>query len=140
VPVGSYAGPRIPYERRCPPPAWITAFHGRAGSRIDALGPMVCSDGAILNPIGVPGGTAWSSSSATGYANISVRAGEGLNELGLVPATSGSKALYGAGGGDLRPVRACPAGMVIAGVYGNYSVTTSAVTTVGVICRTAPGV
>jgi hypothetical protein len=133
APQGGGFSPTAGYERLCPPGARIVSISGRSGNVVDAIGPLTCSNGQVLAPVGGGGGSPFSHSSGPGgYLGIDVRAGTLLDRVTLFPVT-GASAAFGGGGGSPRPSLRCPAGLTVAGIFG--SATPSNVITIGLVCR-----
>lgn len=123
------------YSFNCPVGAYITKISGRAATRIDALGPIVCSDGSNSTSWGSSSqGTIWQHVPQAGYytkLDITSTA-SGLTQMAFGPSQA-----YGTANGSAAAV-ACAPGMVLVGVFGTYITGQSPVHNIGFVCR--PGV
>ena len=131
---GSWSSGLTNYEVSCPIGSHISAFGGRSGDAIDAIGPFTCTNGQSLPLIGGSnGGNAWTHAAGNaGYTGLTIRAGTLVDQIRLL-GTFGSSS-YGLPRGVQVGTLQCPVGMVMAGVFGSR--TTTNPIKIGLICRT----
>jgi hypothetical protein len=129
---GSFS-PTTAFSRICPAGSYITAFNGRSGNVIDAIGPFRCSrGGGNLDMVGGwRGGRGWDHSSYDGYIGISVNAGTLIDQITVF--AGGDVVIKGGSGGRAKPRMTCPPGYKLAGVHG--TTTTTNPITIGLVCR-----
>ena len=131
---GSWSGTGLTtYEFTCPTGSHISAFNGRLGNIVDAIGPFNCTNGQTLPLVGgSTGGIPWSHSAGNaGYNSLGIRAGVLIDQLTLRGAFG--TFVRGGSGGVAKANQTCPSGRVVAGIFGKKSPTN--VITIGLICR-----
>jgi hypothetical protein len=109
----------------CPAGAYIIAFSGRAGGRMDAIG-ITCSDGTSRGPAGGSGGSAVSASPCSdGYWRVEVKfvTDYEWNSIGGIslPCGTAQSSIMGYTSGTISAFD-CPAGQKLNGVTGTEGI------------------
>lgn len=126
------------FEYVCSAGFVITSINGRYGDWVEGLGPFLCGSSSTTSSFPIVGsgttGTGWDHIADAGYAGISTSYDwASLNALTLMPAKD-SNVSYGTMDGDAGQLR-CPAGTVIAGVFGSADPGRPYIYSLGDVCR-----
>lgn len=128
-----------PYEFTCPIGTFVVQINGRSGWLVDALGPIVCSDNSSSAPAlwgSDTNGGPFQHVSPSGYSKIDLL----YDYFAMYQIALDANSIYGGtsnSGQQQSATLACPAGMVVAGVFGAYDgrAYRNFIDTLGLVCR-----